>query len=385
MTCPMTYGYCQDMARGNVRSKGGDRWEIRVYAGAGKYISRSIRGSRREADTALARLITEMADGKAARPSAATVTAFLEEWFHTASVDWSPGTAMQARTVIDAYLIPRIGSELLHRLSTHRIDQLYASLRREGVRGHPLAASTVRRIHGYLHQALEQAVIWGRIPTNPAARARRPKIQKIEREMPTVADLGRLLAAADNDELRVFLRLEAATGARRGEVCALRWADLDLDSAVMHIRSRAVLSADGVLILPMTKSGTARRVALDSQTVTILRRHQLAMTERTFACGSKLRRDAFVFSDGPACQSPWRPDSTSRRFRVARDAAGLGSLRLHDLRHAHATALIGAGIDVATVAERLGHSRKSTTLDIYVHRVDGADERAAKIAGDLLG
>lgn len=373
------------MARGSLRSRGDDRWELRVYAGGGTYISRSVRGTRREADTALARLITEVADGKAARPSAATVAGFLEEWYDTASIDWSPGTANQARIVLDAYLIPRLGTELLHRLSTHRIDQLYASLRREGARGKPLAASTVRRIHGFLHQALEQAVTWERIPTNPAARARRPKVTRTEREMPGPGDLARLLAAADSDELRTFLRLEAATGARRGEVCAIRWADLDLDQRIMHIRARTVLAAGGVQVLPMTKAGTARRIALDEGTVVILRAHHLAMTERTFTCGARLRKDAYVFSDHPACQEPWRPDSTSRRFRVARDAAGLTGLRLHDLRHAHATNLIGAGIDVATVAERLGHSRKSTTLDIYTHRVDGGDERAAQVAGDLLG
>jgi integrase len=181
----------------------------------------------------------------------------------------------------------------------------------------------------------------------------------------------------------VFVLLAATTGARRGELCGLRWSEIDLTEQLVEI-TRAIIIVDGNCQDAPTKTRQTRRVALDPVTVEALRAQRRRSENRASLAARGLRSDGYVFSHDPAGGRPWRPDSTSRAFRQLCDEVGLDRVRLHDLRHFVATRLLASCVDVRTVSGRLGHSLASTTLNVYAAFVPDADRRAANVMGRLV-
>ena len=179
------------------------------------------------------------------------------------------------------------------------------------------------------------------------------------------------------------MTLSAATGARRSELLALRWDDLDLVRGVVTI-SRGVVNGPDGLVEKDTKTHQARRVTLDSATLAVLAAHREAAVQRARMAQVAPLSGALLFSRDGLGEEPWYPDSITRRFhRLC--GAGLEGVRLHDLRHYVATQLLAAGVDVRTVAGRLGHRNAATTLNVYAHFLPEADRRAADVLADLLG
>jgi integrase len=274
----------------------------------------------------------------------------------------------------------------LQRLRAADLDRLYAQLRTSGgVSGGPLAPATIRRVHEIIRRALKQGVRWGWVSTNPAAHASPPRVPKSDVLPPTPEDVVRLieLAEAEDPDLAVLLRLAAGTGARRGELCALRWSDVDLDAATVVI-SRAMVHGFVGMVERGTKTHAARRIALDRDTVAALVEHRRRSAQRAEDCGVGLSDGARVFSFEPDGSAPWRPDVVTNRFNKLRRKAGLDSVRLHDLRHYVATRLIAAGVPVRTVSGRLGHANAATTLNVYSAFVQASDRDAAELLGEML-
>jgi integrase len=187
-----------------------------------------------------------------------------------------------------------------------------------------------------------------------------------------------LAAAADVDAaLACWLQVAVATGARRGEICGLRWNDIDLGDASVRIQRSVSATRQAGLTIKSTKTGGVRVVSLTTQAVIALREHH-----RSTHPGAA---DAFVFSNDADGARPWRPDLVTRRWeRLRRTGHFDRRVRIHDLRHFVATELLCAGIDVRTVANRLGHARTSTTLDIYWAWVPARDRDAAAHLALLL-
>jgi integrase len=178
--------------------------------------------------------------------------------------------------------------------------------------------------------------------------------------------------------------LAASSGARRGELIALRWKDIDLLRGTLSIE-RGVVIVDGQLIEQGTKTHQSRRITLDATTREVLGRHRSRMEEAAELAGTAITSDSFVFSESLDGSAPWRPDSTSRAFRSLCHRTGVSEVRLHDLRHYVATRLLTAGVDVRTVAGRLGHRNPSTTLNVYAHFVPETDQEAADALGQIFG
>lgn len=186
-----------------------------------------------------------------------------------------------------------------------------------------------------------------------------------------------------NVALPAFLRLAAVTGARRGELCALRWRHVDLEAASLHIAG-SIVEVDGALIEKDTKTHAERRVSLDAGTIAMVAQHRDRVASLLRMAKVAWDPDAFVFAHDPTRREPWRPNYVTLAFsRLARES-GLHGVRLHDLRHFAATTMLANGVDVRTTAGRLGHADAATTLNVYSHFVPAADERAAlAVAGAL--
>lgn len=377
--------------RGHLRKRG-NAWELRAYAGIDpltnrqKYVTRTFRGGKREAEEALARFVTEVAGGGHAAQDT-TVGDLIDDWLALAIRDLSPTTARGYDWIIKTYVRPSLGKVPLARLRASQLDRFYAQLREKGGQdGKPLSAATVRQVHAILRRALQQGVRWGWIKENPAALASPPRVRSAQLTPPEPADVVALIAAAnaEDPDLGCFLHLAATSGARRGELCGLRWSDLDFKAGAMTISRNVVEGANGV-VEKDTKTHASRRIALDPDTVAVIESHRKRMADRAAACAVRVSNEAHVFSVDPDGDRPWTPNEVTKRFIRLRGRTGMENVRLHDLRHFAATRLLAAGVPVRTVSGRLGHANAATTLGVYAHFVEESDREAAAKLGALLG
>jgi integrase len=197
------------------------------------------------------------------------------------------------------------------------------------------------------------------------------------------AELRTFLESVSDDRLVAAWRTLASTAARRGELLALRWRDLDLDAKRLRIE-RSLVSVRNELAFsePKTKRGR-RSIALDSGTAAELRAHRARQSKERLALGlGRQSLDGLVFTD-PLGQ-PVKPDSFSQFFKRRAERLKLPTVRLHDLRHLHATMLLGAGANVKAVSERLGHASTSFTMDVYASSMPALDARAAEQVAALI-
>jgi len=381
---------CQEAA---MIYKRGKRWRVIVYAGrdpiTGRKRQKSVSvASRAEAKQAEARLITEVGAGQHRGTANRTVAELLERW-----LEWrqsvrpiSPTTVATYRGYIGRAILPTLGKLQLSRLDAATLDAFYAYLRKQGGKGgRPMAASSVHQVHAILSGALNRAVVWGWIASNPARLATPPSIERTDLQPPAVEDAARLLAVAlaEDPELGLFLRLAVVLGARRGELCALRWSDVDLDQGEVLIAGGIVRVPGESLVDKATKTHAKRRVALGADTVELLRAHRLAQAKNALAFGTTLAPDAYVFSHVPDGSTPINPDGITHRFRRLARRLGV-RCRLHDLRHFMVTQLVAGGVDWRTVAGRAGHADGHMTLSTYAHFQQAQDRQAAEFMDRLL-
>ena len=376
---------------GSMRQRGENSWNLRVYAGrdavTGRKVSveRTVRGNKREASKVLAAMVAEVDRRPITSAGKGTVAELCREWLDFATSSFSPKTVETTRMYIEDPIVPLLGSLQVAKLTPSDLDRFYRQLLEVGRSRGPYAPATIRRVHGIIRRALTQGVRWGWITHNPAIDASPPRVPMKELKPPNPDQVVRVFRLAEevDPELATFIMLAASSGARRGELLALRWHDLDLSRGRLSIE-RGIVRVDGDLVEQGTKTHQSRRISLDAGTVSALRAHEDRMAERARAASTLITSESFVFSHAIDGSSPWHPDSTSRAFRNICKQAGVTGIRLHDLRHYVATRLLAAGVDVRTVAGRLGHRNPSTTLNVYSHFVPETDQEAAETLGRIF-
>ena len=333
--------------------------------------------------------------------NAITVAEYLDEWLDAHAVEIKPKTLADYRHLIERHVKPNIGGLRLQAVRPGQITKLYRDLITTGGRhGTGLSPRTVSYVHAVLRKAFADAVLVEQvIPSNPVERAKRPRRRPAEPgDVWTAAQLRTFLKVAQTHRLFAFFHLAAYTGARRGELLNLRWRDVDLDNASVHIKGSAAFIA-GKRIEGTTKSGRTRVVSIDAGTVDVLRAHrkrQLADKLKVGKSwkGAEKESDGFVFATGWG--EPVHPDTVSslmtsliKLHNEPKDgtppAEPLPHARLHDLRHIHATTLLLAGVPVHVVAARLGHADPAITLRVYAHVVNQQLVEAAEIFAKHVG
>jgi integrase len=372
---------------GSLREKRPGVWQVRVSVGrdptTGKYrtIAREVRGVRRDAERAAAKLVTELAEGRAsiARGSVADL---LTRWLEHQTVRGLAPKTLHSYRCFARRISEEIGSKELRKLTPVDLDRFYARLVASG-----LSPKSVHHYHATLRAALRQARRWGLIAVSPADDASAPAVGTLEVTPPTPEEVRRLVTAVEeaNPDLAVYLFVAATTGMRRGELCGLQWGDVDLVRLDVVVR-RSISTVPGQpLVVRTTKTGRSRRLALDPATAEVLRLHELRVVERCEAIGTELLPTSYVFSRAVDGSQPSPPDGWTKAFDRLRDRLGLPNVRLHDLRHFAATMALSAGVDVRTVAGRLGHAQPTLTLRTYGHVIEAADRRAAELIAGSLG
>ena len=353
--------------------------------------------TRKDATAALRAILTEAAKGEHVDPSRQPLGAYLDEWLD--GLRLRPGTIASYRRNLRVHVVPAIGAVPLASLTTARINAMYRELERTGradlgteVRG--LSPRTVRYCHSILRVALAAAVEEHRLARNPAAAAKPPTTREArapEMHCWTAAQLAAFLGwAGRHSEHHPLWHVLAHTGMRRGEALALRWRDVSLDSGTVSVRrSAGVVRNRGEApehVEGDTKSGKPRLVDLDPATIGLLRAHRRDRGAMALQLG---RDDALVFADHEG--RPLYPEGVSRWFRadLARCRGALGDetvplIRLHDLRHTHATILLSAREAVHVVSRRLGHASPNVTMAVYAHVLPGSQQEAANLFASLI-
>ncbi len=358
-----------------IRERRPGVWEVRAFTGRDErgrptQISRTVHGSKRDAQRVAAELTV-----RPAHTGGRTVADLLDLWVQQNESTWAPSSRRDQVSRAALVKADPIGRIPVARLGVSDVDRWHVRLRRSGA-----GEGSVRNQHQALRAALAQAVPWGWVATNVATSARLGRRKTTPRGALSADDVRRVIAAATGIDAAagLCLRLAAVTGARRGELAALRWEDLDgdhltIDSSVAIIRHGD--KADPVtptLRDDATKTGNRRTITLDPRTVAAI---------------ATLRAERGEF--GPwvlaVGDRPVNPERITHWWRNAARRAGLDDRwRLHDLRHWSATLAIGTGHNVRTVANRLGHANPAMTLRVYAHALDGADQAVADTLGSVL-
>ncbi|MDP8961934.1 MAG: site-specific integrase [Actinomycetota bacterium] len=383
--------------RGHVRKRW-STWSIVYDEGpdpvTGKRRQREKRGfrTRAEAEEALAIVIATLKTGGYVKPEDVTVREFLRDWLQRkAEDDLKPSTAASYQSKIESYLIPKLGAVHLQDLNVVMIEDALRELLRSGGGGRrPLSVRTVTYSRVLLRAALADAVRRGLLATNPATHARVPgkaHVDHTPRGVPqapwSVEEVRAFLQSVHGNRLEALWVIYIHTGLRRGEALALRWSDFDLTSRRLRVeRNLTVADRRFVIQTPKTKDAL-RDVALDEVVIAAMRAHRRRQAQERLAAGEAWQDRDLVFcrQDG----SELDPDWISREFRRLTITARLRPVRLHDLRHGHATLMLRAGVPVEVVSRRLGHARISVTMDMYVHPDEEADHAAAQAWQRLLG
>lgn len=346
--------------------------------------------TKAEAQAALTEALAQHQRGDRIEPSRMTVADWLrDEWLPAQELRLKPSTFAGYRSIVDGRLIPHLGAVRLADLTAGHIAAMVTALRATGNRRGKSAGTTglsersLSHTHKVLGKALEDAARRRLIARNPAHDVDRPKPRNAEMRTWSADELRAFLAATAGDRWHTLWVMAATTGMRRGELLGLRWDDVDLDAGQVSVR-RALVAAGYDVHEGEPKSGRARTVAVDPDTVAELRRWRRVQLEERMAAGTAWVDSGRVFTVEDGRQV--HPQTAGWHFTKAVRGAGVPAIRFHDIRHTHATLALQAGVHPKVVQERLGHSSISITLDLYSHVAPGMqEEAAAKIAAAIFG
>ncbi len=368
-------------------TQAGQRWKFQIYVPQDPERpelgdTRLTRGgfkSLEVAQRALAEALRKKKANARFQSQTPTIGEYADHWI--AGLRLQNSTIEGYKKIIRNHVTPYLGAIRLDRLTATRIGTHYRELETSGRRdkpgyGKPLSANTVSKVHVLLAAMLDAAIDDGLILINPAKKRRTvnpPRSSQVRAQKPEIITwTGPQLHAfltwnRDdlNDELFPLWRTLAYTGMRRSEALALRWSDINFTTGRISLRRAVDVTLPNTT--KVTKTGSARVIDIDAETVRVLRSHK---ADRGAISLSLARADAYVFGDD---QGTIRvPDAVTSRWTRRLDWAcakieGLPRVTLKGLRHTHATLLLELGEHPKVVQERLGHSTITTTMNIYSH------------------
>ena len=371
--------------KGHIRKRANGSWQLicelpRDANGRRSQGRQTVHGSKKDAEAKLREILTTLDKGDYVTPTEETVGSFLERWLETyAATRTSPRTQMAYRSVIRSYISPTLGAVPLASLRQQHVQDTYATLLSRG-----LSAQTVLHTHRVLHKALSSAVKEGIVARNVCDAVEAPRPPK--REMSTLDGKGvlRFLEVSNDSPYRDVFLVALYTGLRRSEVLALKWDNVDLEnSRLFVVAGLHFITGQGLVLLPTKTARSRRPVTFTPEVADVLRAIRGAQLVSQVELGSAWQGTRFVFTKPNG--TPMDPAKVTNAFTAVIKEAGLSGVRLHDLRHTHASLMLLAGVHPKVVSERLGHANISITLDTYSHVLPGLQEDAAEKFSKVIG
>lgn len=359
-------------------------WRVVIEQGLGpdgkrKRIYRTVRGKKSDAEALMATLLSELNTGSYIEPSKLTMTEYLRDWMNSyVRPNLSPTTADSYNINVEKHLIPYVGHILLQQLKPLHIQKLYSDLlsngRTDGTGG--LSAKSVLYIHRNLHESLDHAFKMQLVPRNVATLVTLPKAKKYQADVYSPQELQNLLEVAQGTDMELPISLAAGLGLRRGEILGLLWSDVNITDKQITINNNLVQTTNGNINKAPKSASSSRTIDLPDGLVPILERHRVLQAEDRHKLGSGYHPGNHVYCQADG--SPYCPGYLSKKFNAFLKKRKLKQIRLHDLRHSHATLMLACGIPAKVASERLGHSNISVTLDLYSHVLDSMQKDAAE-------
>lgn len=342
----------------------------------------TVRGTKKEAEAKLAELLNQYNRGDYIEQSSLTTGEWLGKWIDVYVKNSRKKRLRTIETyegVVRKHLIPAFDKIPLQKLSAGHIQHYYNSS--------TVSSSTLQQHHNILHQALKVAAVNERlININPAEFVVEKPVAKKDLEMQVwdEVEVRKFLLAARETSIHeeALYTLAIETGMRKGELCGLKWEDVDLVARRLAVK-RTLIRASSEPILGPPKVGRSRAVAISPQTASLLKRHRAKQNELKLSLGDGYVDQDFVFAKengGPLQINNFAQRSFARLIAKA----GVPKIRFHDLRHTCATLLLSQEVNPKIVQERLGHSDISMTLNRYSHVTPTMQDKAAQILGDVL-
>lgn len=385
--------------RGSIkRDEKTNRWYYEVTVSTdpvtGKRKRKKKRGfaTQKEAQAALTKLLAELESNEYVEPSKVLLSEYLNVFLKVRSNELEKTTYKSEKGNLETHVIAELGNIPLAKLTTARLQKFVNDLTTE--RG--LKPASVKKIFDPLKIALDRAVIQELIAKNPAIPVVKPKITREEMTVWTKEDVTTFLNYAEKDRLFMLFHLALTTGLRQGELLGLRWKDVDLEKGILRVVQ--VLSRDGELKVGGKTAAATRTVTLMKETVALLKKHRVALSSEKLLAGKDYKDHGLVLPSSKG--TPMLPRNTNRvLLRLTKEynamahsmkeinhieVPELPKIRFHDMRHTHATLLLLAEVNPKIVAERLGHSKVSVTLDTYSHVLPNMQQGVVHKLSDVM-
>lgn len=329
---------------------------------------------KRQAQIECAALISAIQGGTFLAPDKTTLAEFLERWLETIKPNVAPRTHERYAEIARKNIAPLLGSVILSKLKPAQISEAYGKALSEGTTAKgPLSPQSVQHMHRVLKQSLKQAVRWETLARNAADAVDPPKVEKRMMEVYNVPQTVDLIEAVRGHRVFIPVVLAAMCGLRRGEIAALRWRNVDLDRGTLAVVQGAEQTRAGVRYKE-PKRGRTRNVSLSASVVEELRAWRARQAQELLRLGIRADGDTLICTT--AAGDGIQPNSLTHEWQKAIAGKPLPRIRFHDLRHTHATHMLGSGVHVKIASERLGHSKIGITLDLYSHVLPGMQEDA---------
>jgi len=361
---------------GSLSQRKNGHWRTQIYQ-YGKRISRDFK-TKGEAQAWLHKMQDQLIQGFDYEGSKITIAEYLPGFLESCRVTLRARTVDNYQKTIQKHIIPLIGNMKLQELRLSRIENFYAELIQNGV-----GVRTVRVVHNILHKALDKAVRYGLILHNPSHGAALPRYHHSEMMVLDSNEVSSFLIAAQESSYLALYYLAVTTGMRQGELFGLKWSDLQWNSGSLHIQRQVqYIPRQGWQFLePKTLAGR-RTIKLGENTLHMLRLHREKQAQRKGVAGTHWQEHDLVFPNSVG--NPRNPSNMRIDFNKTLEKAGLKKVRFHDLRHTAASLLLNNGISPIVVSRMLGHSKPSTTMDIYGHLYHEMQEEAARLMDRMV-
>ena len=370
---------------GMVRKREDGRWEGRIVIGHkenGDPIFRYLSaGSQKALVERLNRERNIYQGVDLTEDSRMTLGEWLDRWLEErVAPSVRESTLESYRYHIRHHIKPRLGSKPIGKITVDDVQKLYREIQNCGriqedpVWGHALSGSTIRRLHGVFHMAMDAAVRAHLIPKNPTEGVTLPKKETVPKQVLNDAQLERFMKEVQNDPIwHDFFYTELTTGLRQGEICGLMWSDFDEAHGTLSVRRTLHIQKGGRLVTGETKTGTGKRtITLPPSTAGLLAQRK------------KSSYSQWIFPNPLRPEQPASPNAAYNHLKTLLKRAGLPSIRFHDLRHTFATHALASGVDAKTLSGILGHTQASFTLDTYTHVTGDMQRQAAQVMDTFM-
>lgn len=369
------------MATGSLKQRSKGSWSL-IFdlspdpaTGKRRQKRMTVKGTKKEAEKIMRETLSSIDGGAYIKPEKMTVAQYLNQWLDTyVEPNLSATTSQGYKSIVRHHLIPGLGNTLLQRLEPSHIAKFYSDALESG-----LSNKTVLNTHRLLSRALNQAVKMQIIVRNPAQAVEPPRYRPKEMSLITDKQMDAFMEEIEGSPFREAFLLSIYTGLRRGELLGLRWRDINLEFATITVNQSLVRVAGKGFIIKEPKTASSRRsIAITPFVCNMLRAAKGKRSQELNSLGGHISENDLIFcrlDDG----RPFEPSSMSHAFKRIMRKTNCEGIRLHDLRHYHASWLLREGVNIKVIQQRLGHSNIGTTLNIYGHIMPDQDAEAAMI------